>query len=113
MAEAIRMPAVEGNQGTLAGTLRRPGDGASSCRVSAAGSGLYTTFRCRMPRSRSSRRMTRARGQTEVLEMSVICKRPGSSLLPVPRAEIMGMPRCPAWAIRSSLQVTRSMQSAI
>ena len=73
MAEAIRMPAVEGTQGTLAGTLRRPGDGASSCRVSAAGSGLYTTFRCRMPRSRSSRRMTRARGQTEVLEMSVIC----------------------------------------
>ena len=107
------MPAVEGTQGTLAGTLRRPGDGASSCRVSAAGSGLYTTFRCRMPRSRSSRRMTRARGQTEVLEMSVICKRPGSSLLPVPRAEMMGMPRCPAWAIRSSLQVTRSMQSAI
>ena len=38
MAEAIRMPAVEGTQGTLAGTLR----------------------------------MTRARGQTEVLEMSVI-----------------------------------------
>ena len=51
MAEAIRMPAVEGTQGTLAGTLRRPGDGASSCRVSAAGSGLYTTFRCRMPRA--------------------------------------------------------------
>ena len=54
MAEAIRMPAVEGTQGTLAGTLRRPGDGASSCRVSAAGSGLYTTFRCRMPRKKNS-----------------------------------------------------------
>ena len=51
MAEAIRIPAVEGTQGTLAGTLRRPGEGASSCRVSAAGSGLYTTCRCRMPRS--------------------------------------------------------------
>ena len=49
MAEAIRIPAVEGTQGTLAGTLRRPGEGASSCRVSAAGSGLYTTCRCRMP----------------------------------------------------------------
>ena len=51
MAEAIRIPAVEGTQGTLAGTLRRPGEGASRCRVSAAGSGLYTTCfaGCRSP----------------------------------------------------------------
>ena len=33
MAEAIRMPAVEGTQGTLAGTLRRPGDGLSLIHI--------------------------------------------------------------------------------
>ena len=46
-------PAQEGTQATLAGTLRRPGGGASSWVVSAGSSGLNTTFRWWMPRLRS------------------------------------------------------------
>ena len=56
-------PAAAGTQGLLAGTLRRPGGGASSWAVGAGSSGLNTTFTCSMPRLRSSLRMTRARGQ--------------------------------------------------
>ena len=63
MAPASRIPAVEGTHGTLAGTLRRPGEGASSWVVAAGCYGLNTTFRWRMPRLRSSFRMTRASGQ--------------------------------------------------
>ena len=45
MVPASRIPAVEGTHGTLAGTLRRPGEGASSWVVAAGCSGLNTTFR--------------------------------------------------------------------
>lgn len=113
MAEAIRMPAVEGTQGTLAGTLRRPGDGASSCRVSAAGSGLYTTFRCpdapvpQLPAHDPGQGADRGPGNVRYLQKA------GVQLVAGAQGGDDGMPRCPAWAIRSSLQVTRSMQSAI
>ena len=46
----IIRPATEGTHATLAGTLRRPGDGASSCCVSWGSSGLNTTFRWWIPR---------------------------------------------------------------
>ena len=88
---AISSPALEGTQDTLPGTLRRPGGGASRCSGVRACSGLKHTLQWVMPRARSSLRITRARGQTEVLAMSEMVRRVGSSLLPVPRAERMGI----------------------
>ena len=64
-----------------------------------------------MPRAFSSRRMTRARGHTEVRPMSVMRKRVGSSLLPVPMQLITGTPQALAFSITSSLAVTVSMAS--
>ena len=60
---ASSTPAAGGTHGTLPGTLRRPGGGASRAAQGAGSSGLYTTFRCFTPRRPSSRRITRARGQ--------------------------------------------------
>ena len=96
-----------------AGTLRRPGGGVSSARGVTASSGLKTTCRCWMPRARSSLRITRASGQPKVLEISATWSRVGSSLLPVPRAIISGIPRRRAVSARSSLQDTRSMASTM
>lgn len=112
MVCAMSSPAEAGTQTVEPGTLRRPGGGASGWEGSRASSGLYTTRRCSTPRRRSSRRMTRASGQPRVSAMSQTSSRDASSLLPVPRAEMMGVPPSSAASMRSSLQETRSMQSA-
>ena len=91
----------------------RPGGGAQSASGVMAGSGLNTTAWCVKPALRSSRRMTRANGQPLVWLMSQSSNRLASSLLPVPSADTMGMPRTCAVRIRSTLQDTRSMQSAM
>ena len=113
MCWAISSPAAAGTQTAEPGTLLRPGGGASGCEGSVGGSSLNTTVSRSTPRRRSSRRMTRASGQTSVSYTSAMRKRERSSLFPVPRAEMMGMPPARAASMRSSLQATRSMQSAI
>ena len=112
MCPAIMSPATEGTQLTDAGMLRLPGGGASSASGVNGSSGEKSTV-CRvMPLAFSSLRTTRARGQPEVLLISETENRLGSSLLPVPRALMMGI--CSRWAfsIRLSLQLTRSLRSA-
>ena len=59
----IISPPQPGTQVRLAGTLRRPGGGASFCSVAAGSSGEKSTRVCRMPRALSSFRITRASGQ--------------------------------------------------
>lgn len=66
----ISSPATAGTHGLLAGTLRRPGGGVSRCVVGAGCSGENTTGWRQIPRFRSSFRMTRAKGQPYVSEMS-------------------------------------------
>ena len=104
-------PATEGTQATLPGTLLRPGGGASFCSGVRGSSGDQRTLWWTIPRLRSSLRTTRASGHPWVSARSPIRNWPGSSLLPVPRAEITEIPRSTALSIKSSLQDTRSMQS--
>ena len=66
-----------------------------------------------MPLCRSSRRMTRARGQTAVFEISEISRSDGSSLFPVPIDEMSGMPCSAAYSATSSFVVTQSIASAM
>ena len=89
-------PATDGTKATLPGRALLPSGNSSS--VSAVGSeGMgssveNSTFRCRIPRLAHSLRMIRAKGHTEVLVISAIWNRVGSSLLPVPMQLIMGVP---------------------
>ena len=102
-----------GTQGALAGTLRRTAEGAEGGEGLTGVSVEKSTFRCRTPRPRSSWRITRASGQPEVSARSAILRRPGSSLFPVPMAEMMGMSFSRAVRIRSILSVTESIASMI
>src|SRR5690554_71800 len=79
---AITKPAAGGTKGVLPGT--RPPEPVT-------GSGENTTgIPLRIPFLRKETRTARAKGQVWVLAISVISIRVGSSLLPIPRLEIMG-----------------------
>ena len=86
MAPASTSPAAVGTKEMEAGA-RAPSAGGSG------GSSEKTTFRWSMSRFFSSRRITRASGQTLVFAMSQTRKREGSSLLPAPMALMMGYAR--------------------
>ena len=73
----------------------------------------YTHFNRLIPRFFSSLRMTRAKGHTEVLEISATLNCAGSTLLPAPIELIMGFFNFFAFNIRSSFAVTVSIQSTM
>lgn len=112
MVCAMSSPAEAGTQTVEPGTLRRPGGGASGWEGSRASSGLYTTRRCSTPRRRSSR--AHDPGQRAAARLRYVADlQPGRVQL-VARAEGRddGVPPSSAASMRSSLQETRSMQSA-
>ena len=123
ISEASRSPAVAGTMALEAGVARtqvplpasspRGGAGSSGCGCGATGSSSeQTTFTPERPRLRHSFRMTRARGQIRVSSRSATRSRVGSSLFPVPIAEITGTPACFAASISVSFAVTLSTASA-
>ena len=113
ISPAIISPAAAGTKEMLAGMLRRA-DSPSGRRGEGRGSSLeYSTFTREIPRFFNSRRMTRARGQTEVFAISVISNISGWSLLPVPMEAITGTHAALARAMISSLAETVSMASAM
>ena len=71
----------------------------------------YTTFSFLIPRSLSFLHMTWARGQTEVLLISVTSKVVGFSLFPAPIQLMIGVPDFSAFFTRASFPVTGSMAS--
>ena len=107
-------PATEGTKAQLAGTglppvaaVVEPVEGCETTGFSFE----YTTFTPVSPRFLHSCRMTRARGQTEVCEISATSKRVGSSLLPAPMLQIIGVPAAFACVMSSSFAVTVSTAS--
>ena len=113
MKPAIIMPAHGGVQETEPGGVRVSPSCTGSLRGFEGSSSLASTVWWLMPRRRSSRRMTFASGQPEVLLRSVMRNFDGSSRLPVPMELIIGTPRRMAVSIRSSLLRVESMQSAM
>ena len=65
------------------------------------------------PLLRSSLRMTLAKGHVSVSYMSQIRNPKGSSLLPIPSEEMMGIPLSSELTVKSILHETRSIASAI
>ena len=78
------LPGVERLRGSISAALSKCGVRGSSFE--------YTTFSLAMPRFFSSRRITRASGQTDVLYMSATSKPTALSLLPAPMQLIILVP---------------------
>ena len=112
MVPASRIPAVEGTHGTLAGTLRRPGRGL---QLGSGGGLLRAEHHLQVADATAAQFLPHDTGQRAAAGLRDIRypQQGGVSLLPVPSADRMGILRSMACWIRSSLQVTRSMQSAM
>ena len=110
-ASAARIsPAAAGTKIALAGAGRFP----LSSPVGSAQKGFssdHTTRRFVIPLLLSSLRITRAKGQPSVFEISETLRAVASSLLPVPIQLITGTPTAFALEIISSLPVTVSTAS--
>ena len=107
----IRSPAVAGQNAMLPGVCRFSVF-SSDGRGFIGSSSDQRTCSFFIPRFFSSRRMTFAKGQTDVFEISEIVKRSGSSLFPVPIEEISGIPFSQQTFASSSFDVTLSIASA-
>ena len=111
---AIKSPATGGTNEILPGSaLRFPIFFRRFPDVSTGFSLEYSTFRCLIPLSFSSFRITLQSGQTDVFEISLISNNSGCSLFPVPIQLMIGISCCPAYSTSASFAVTVSIASTI